>query len=391
MKNISILGSTGSIGRSALEVISQFPDKFRVVGLTAGRNASLLIEQIKRFKPLVAAVSDEGAYHELKTQTPNLNSQNPEILFGTEGICAAASMPEVDIVLSSIVGAAGLLPTVSAIKAGKTVALANKEVLVAAGELVMKMAKEYNAPLLPVDSEHSALFQCLDGRRYEDIKKLILTASGGPFVGKTKDELIEASPSDALIHPNWSMGKKITIDSATLMNKGLEVIEAHHLFGIPVEGIDVLIHPQSIVHSIVEFTDGTYMAQLSTPDMRAPIAYALSYPQRLPDIIKPLRWESLSGLTFQRPDNIRFPCLSLAYEALKAGGTMPAALNAANEAAVNAFLNGIIGFTDVPDIIMKVLDSHKPVAADDINVIIEADRQAREEALKNIKSIRSAA
>jgi 1-deoxy-D-xylulose-5-phosphate reductoisomerase len=394
MKNIVILGSTGSIGKSALDVVSKFPDRFKIIGLAAGRNISLLIKQIAEFRPEIVAVSDENTYKNLKSQIPNPKSQNIELLFGTEGISRVAAMPNADTVISAIVGSAGLLPTIAAIKAGKTVALANKETLVMAGDLVMSLVKEHGATLLPVDSEHSAIFQCIKGYEKCSIKKIILTASGGPFAGKTIEELEKVSPESALKHPNWSMGRKITIDSATLMNKGLEVIEAHYLFGLPPEKIDVLIHPQSIMHSVVEFIDGSYIAQLSKPDMKCPIAYALSYPERLHDVIEPIDWESLSGLTFQKPDHKTFPCLSLAYSALKTGGTLPAVLNASNEIAVAAFLDGIISFNSIPVIIKKVMDSHSNRAigklqpADDIDVILEADRWAREIARQEIKNIR---
>lgn len=374
MKNIVILGSTGSIGTSALDVVSKFPDRFRVVGLAAGKNVSLLLKQIHQFKPELVAVSDEKTYKILKSEVRNI-----EILFGTEGISSVAAMPGADTVISAIVGSAGLLPTIAAVRAGKLVALANKETLVMAGDIVMSEVKKHNTTLLPVDSEHSAIFQCIRGHEKDSIKKIILTASGGPFVGKTTEELEDVSPESALKHPNWSMGKKITIDSATLMNKGLEVIEAHHLFGLPPEKIDVLIHPQSIMHSIVEFNDGSYLAQLSNPDMKGPIAYALSFPERLQGVMESIDWEQLSGLTFQKPDNKTFPCLSLAYSALKTGGTMPAVLNASNEIAVEAFLDGIIGFNRIPVIIKKVMDSHKLQPADDIDRILYADRWAREE------------
>lgn len=379
MKRIVILGSTGSIGTSALDVVSRFPDRFRVVGLAAGKNVSLLLKQIHQFKPELVAVSDEKTYKILRSEVRNI-----EILFGTEGISSVAAMPGADTVISAIVGSAGLLPTIAAVRAGKAVALANKETLVMAGDIVMSEVKKHNTTLLPVDSEHSAIFQCIRGYEKDSIKKIILTASGGPFVGKTTEELEDVSPESALKHPNWSMGKKITIDSATLMNKGLEVIEAHHLFGLPPEKIDVLIHPQSIMHSIVEFNDGSYLAQLSNPDMKGPIAYALSFPERLQGVMESIDWERLSGLTFQKPDNKTFPCLSLAYSALKTGGTMPAVLNASNEIAVEAFLNGIIGFNRIPVIIKKVMDSHKLQPADDIDRILYADRWAREETKKFI-------
>jgi len=383
MKNISILGSTGSIGRNALNVISKFPDKFKITGLTAGKNISLLIDQINTFHPDVVAVSDEETYEALKAMMSDRH-HSTKVLHGVEGICSVASMPDADIVISAIVGAAGLLPTISAIRAGKTIALANKETLVMAGDIVMSEVKKSGVSLLPVDSEHSAIFQCINGCKMSSIRKLILTASGGPFFGRTIAELGDVRPEDALRHPNWSMGRKISIDSATLMNKGLEVIEAHHLFGMPADRIDVLVHPQSIIHSIVEFNDGSYTAQLSSPDMKGPIAYALSFPERLAGVMKPLEWEKLSGLTFHKPDNKTFPSLSLAYSAIKAGGTMPAVLNASNEIAVNAFLDEVIGFRDIPVIIKKVMDSHRLQPADTIEVVLKADRWAREETNKEL-------
>jgi 1-deoxy-D-xylulose-5-phosphate reductoisomerase len=375
MKKIVILGSTGSIGKSSLDVIASFPDRFRVVGLTAGRNAALLMEQIRRFHPEIVAVSDNETYKELRASLAGHTA--PEVLLGVDGLSTTASMPGADIVISAIVGAAGLLPTLAAIRTGKTVALANKETLVMAGDLALAEVKHHGTTLLPVDSEHSAIFQCMQGYEKNSVRKIILTASGGPFVGKTKEELETASPGSALKHPNWSMGQKISIDSATLMNKGLEVIEAYYLFGLPLDKIDVLVHPQSIIHSIVEFADGSYIAQLSQADMRGPIAYALSYPERLISVMKPLAWERLPGLTFQSPDTATFPCLSFAYIALKEGGTLPAVLNASNEIAVRAFLDGIIGFNKIPVIIKKVMESHAIQPADDIGVILEADRWAR--------------
>lgn len=383
MKKITILGSTGSIGKSALDVISKFPDKFKVVGLTAGTNIPLLIEQIKQFRPVVVAVSDEKAYRRLKSEVKNL-----EMLCGTEGIRSVAGMSEADTVISAIVGSAGLLPTLAAIRAGKTVALANKETLVMAGDIVMSDVRKYNATLLPVDSEHSAIFQCIRGHDKGSIKKIILTASGGPFVGKTRKALENVSPEHALKHPNWSMGRKITIDSATLMNKGLEVIEAHYLFELLPEKIDVLIHPQSIVHSIVEFIDGSYIAQMSMPDMKGPIAYALLYPERLNNVIAPIEWERLSAITFHKPDNNTFPCLSLAYSALAAGGTMPAVLNASNEIAVSAFLDGIVSFNSIPVIIKNIMDIHRLQPVIDIETVIEADMWARQAAKQEIKKMR---
>ena len=382
MKNIVILGSTGSIGKNSLEVISMFPDRFRVVGLTAGRNFSLLSEQIKRFNPEVAAVTYEKPFNNLKDRIKGISQ--PVLLQGMEGVCEVAQYPAADIVISAISGSAGLLPTISAIRAKKTVALANKEALVTAGRIVMSEAQKYGVDILPVDSEHSAIFQCLQGAGKNSLRRIILTASGGPFIGKTLVELEQISCNDALKHPNWSMGKKITIDSATLMNKGLEVIEAHYLFNLQPERIDVLIHPQSIVHSIVEFNDGSYIAQMSMPDMKGPIAYALSYPERLLNVMSPIDWENLPNLSFQSPDNGTFPSLSLAYQALKIGGTMPAVLNASNEIAVKAFLDGIIGFNEIPVIIRKVMDMHIPLPAENIDAILEVDRWARKITLGEI-------
>ncbi|MBF0329488.1 MAG: 1-deoxy-D-xylulose-5-phosphate reductoisomerase [Nitrospirae bacterium] len=383
MKQIVILGSTGSIGRSTLDVVSVFPDKFSVLGLTAGSNTELLLSQIKKFSPKFVAVPQQGSYEILKKE---LTGQKIELLCGVDGINAVAALSEADVVISAIVGSAGLLPTLSAIKAGKTVGIANKETLVMAGDIVMSEAKRSGSVLIPVDSEHSAVFQCLGNYEKRSVQKLVLTASGGPFAGRGKNELEKVTPEDALKHPNWSMGRKISIDSATLMNKGLEVIEAHHLFGFPAEKVDVLIHSQSIIHSMVEFVDGTFIAQLSRPDMKAPIAYALSYPDRLESVIPKMDWETLQSLTFRKPDMETFPCLGLAYDALRDGGTMPAVLNAANEVAVQAFLDRGIGFMEIPVIIKKVMDAHAVKPASDLDGIIEADAWARKNAAKEIKS-----
>ncbi|MDP3111155.1 MAG: 1-deoxy-D-xylulose-5-phosphate reductoisomerase [Thermodesulfovibrionales bacterium] len=374
MKLITILGSTGSIGRSALEVISKCRDRFKVVGLTAGSNITLLEEQIKIFEPEMAAVADEATAIELGKRL------NIKVLSGNAGIIEIASYSRSDFVLSAIVGFAGLLPTLSAVRAGKTVGLANKESLVVAGDIVMGDAAKYGSKIIPVDSEHSAIFQCIEGRSRQSVRKVVLTASGGPFFGKSKKELARVTLEDALKHPNWEMGKKITIDSATLMNKGLEVIEAHHLFGFSQDDIDVLIHPQSIVHSMVEFKDRSYLAQLSVPDMKGPIAYALSYPERLEDPMPALDLSRIEKLIFRKPDTECFPCLLYAYEASKEGGTMPAVLNAANEVAVDAFLQKKIGFNDIPVIIKETMNSHRKEAVREIDVVIEADRWAREKA-----------
>ncbi|HET6515768.1 MAG TPA: 1-deoxy-D-xylulose-5-phosphate reductoisomerase [Thermodesulfovibrionales bacterium] len=380
MKRIAILGSTGSIGRSALDIISRHRDRFVVVGLAARSNIALLEEQVRVFSPKVVAVADERAALEL---TRRLGTKT-EICSGEEGINAVAAYSESDFVLSAMVGFSGLVPTVLAIRAGKTIGLANKEVLVTAGDIVMEEAKAAGVRLLPVDSEHSAIFQCMDGQDARYLKRIILTASGGPFVGKKSEDLKDVSPEDALNHPNWKMGRKITIDSATLMNKGLEVIEAAHLFGLTAERIDVLIHPQSLVHSLVEFNDGSMLAQISLPDMRGPIAYALSYPERLSDTVATLRLDEIGKLTFQTPDTGSFPCLRYAYEALKEGGTMPAVLNAANEVVVNAFLEKRISFHDIPVIINKTMESHEVQEAIELDAVIEADRWARARAAEYI-------
>lgn len=387
MKKVVILGSTGSIGKSTLEVISCYPERFKVLGLTAGKNITLLSEQIKKFRPDVVAISDEKDFKKLKKTLSGIKKM-PEMLFGTEGISEVSCRSDADIVVSAIVGAAGLIPTLSAIKSGKTVALANKETLVMAGELVVSHVKKNSAKLLPIDSEHSAIFQCIGGYNRKDIKKIILTASGGPFIGRKRKDLEKISPEAALRHPNWAMGKKITIDSATLMNKGLEIIEAHYLFSVPLENIDVMIHPQSIIHSMVEFIDGSIIAQMSIPDMKGPIAYALSYPERLKSVINGINFERVSSLTFQKPDHKTFPCLNLACLALKIGGTMPTVLNASNEIAVEAFLNRNISFNDIPVIIKKVMDYHSPVKAKNIEKILSVDRWAREKALEFVRKIK---
>ncbi|TAL22456.1 MAG: 1-deoxy-D-xylulose-5-phosphate reductoisomerase [Nitrospirae bacterium] len=378
MKRITILGSTGSIGRSALEVISKRRDRFKVVGLTAGSNIRLIEEQVKTFKPEIIAVADEADALRLRKKL------GMEVLSGASGISEVASYNRSDFVLSAIVGFAGLLPTLSAVRAGKVIGLANKESLVVAGEIVMEDAAKYGAKIIPVDSEHSAIFQCIEGRGRDSIKRIVLTASGGPFFGRTKAELSKVTPEDTLKHPNWDMGRKITIDSATLMNKGLEVIEAHHLFGFSSDKIDVLVHPQSIVHSMIEFKDRSYLAQLSVPDMKGPIAYALSYPERLENHIAALDLSMIEKLTFRKPDTECFPCLLYAYEASKEGGTMPAVLNAANEVAVDAFLQKTIGFNDIPAIIKDTMNSHRTEAVREIDAVIRADRWAREKARESI-------
>ena len=380
MKRLSLLGSTGSIGVSALDVIRRHGARFEVLALAAGRNTDLLKLQIAEFRPQVVAVSDDD--HAAKLRKEVSPSANVAVLSGPEGYREVASLKGADMVISALSGSAGLLPTLEAIDAGKDIALANKETMVMAGNIVMDKSREKGVTILPVDSEHSALFQCLAGHRHEEVKRLILTASGGPFLSATRDELAAAKPSDALKHPNWAMGKKITIDSASMMNKGLEVIEARWLFDVDVGRIDVLVHPQSIVHSLVEFVDGFVMAQLSVPDMRLPISYALFYPERVGNALPVLDLQRVGTLNFMEPQMDKFPCLALAYEAAKTGGTMPAVLNAANEVAVDAFLGETIGFPDIAVIIGKVMALHKTVEASSLVDILDADRWAREEALK---------
>jgi 1-deoxy-D-xylulose-5-phosphate reductoisomerase len=352
LKNIVILGSTGSIGRSTLEVVAANRDAFGVKALAAGSNHELLLEQIREFSPEVVAVYSPEAAGIVRANS------GVEVLEGSQGVSEVAALEGVDFVLSAIVGAAGLLPTLSAVRKGRTIGLANKETLVVAGQLVMDEAGKSGSAILPVDSEHSAVFQCLEGRPPESVRRLILTASGGPFIGRKPGELNDIRPEDALKHPSWSMGRKITIDSATLMNKGLEVIEAHYLFGKGPSEIGVVVHPESIVHSMVEFLDRSVIAQLSVPDMKGAIAYAMSYPERLADVMDILDLASLGQLTFKEPDMACFPCLAYAYDALRDGGTMPAVLNAANEVAVDGFLEGKVGFMDIPRIIRIIMDEH---------------------------------
>ena len=379
MKNIAVLGSTGSIGVSTLEVLEQFPGRFRAVALAAGRNTDLLLDQIRRFRPRLVAVINEDLAAKL-TGAMGRDDRETEVVFGPQGYEQVATHPEAEMVVSAMVGAAGLLPTIAALKSGKSLALANKETLVVAGEIVMGLAEERNIQILPVDSEHSAIFQALRGNHRSALKRILLTASGGPFFNREKGELASVTPQAALRHPNWTMGQKITIDSATLMNKGLEVIEAHWLFGVPVDQIAVHIHPESIVHSMVEYIDGSVIAQMGIPDMRIPIAYALAFPERLPVQSPPLDLFRLEKLSFYPPDDEKFPCLRLAYDASRRGSTLPAVLNAANEIAVQAFLDGTIGFMDIPRVIQSVMHRHKPAETLTLEVILEADIWARTEA-----------
>jgi len=383
MKKIGILGSTGSIGVSTLDICAAYPDRFQVVTLTAGNNLARLEEQIRRFRPLQVAVIADEAAAQLRNR---LGSHGPEVLSGVEGLIACACHPEQEMVVSAIVGAAGLVPTMAAIEAGKDIALANKETLVTAGPLVMDAIVRHGVRLFPVDSEHSAIFQSLEGHRKDEVRRLILTASGGPFHKKSLAELQTVTREDALAHPNWSMGRKITIDSATMMNKGLEVIEARWLFDVPAERIAVHIHPQSIVHSLVEYIDGAVIAQLGIPDMKTPIAYALSYPRRLALTLPPLDLCALRCLTFEEPDLEKFPCLALSYQALEVGGTAPAVLNAANEVAVDAFLREEIAFLDIPELIRAVLENHQVSALTRIDEVLKADLWGRQEARRLIEA-----
>lgn len=375
MKKLTILGSTGSIGVSTLEIVAAYPDRFQVVALTAGNNLELLRQQIELFRPRLVSVLTPDLARQLDRM---LTGAKPEIHHGVPGLIAAATAGESDVVVAAIVGAAGLVPTAAAIKAGKDIALANKETLVTAGRLIMDLVRERGGRLFPVDSEHSAIFQSLEGQSRKDVKRIILTASGGPFLNIPLESLTKVSVADALNHPNWSMGQKITIDSASMMNKGLEVIEARWLFDTPAEQIAVNIHPQSIIHSMVEYADGCVMAQLGVPDMKAPIAYALTYPERIPTGVRPLDLTELSGLTFLAPDYRRFPALKLAYDALAAGDSMPAVMNAANEVAVEAFLKGKIGFTDIATSIARTMDSHEPRSLATIEEVLSSDLWARE-------------
>lgn len=373
IKNITILGSTGSIGVNCLEVISNYPDKYRVVYLSANKGIPKLVEQIKKHQPKGVVVMDQASAEVIKSIFGN----TIEIFIGEESLNTIASHPDIDIVVNSLVGFVGLLPTIKAIEKGKRIALANKETLVAAGNVITKMLENSNASILPIDSEHSAIFQCLVGEDIKNVSRLILTASGGPFWQMEKDKFATVTIDQALEHPNWKMGSKITIDSATLMNKGLEIIEAHYLFNLPIEKIEVIIHPQSIIHSMVEFIDGSIKAQLGLPDMKIPIQYALTYPERFPSNFVKLNFQELKHITFFEPDIEKFECLALAYEALKNGGTSPAILNAANEMAVELFLTKKISFDKIPKIIRKTLYEIKTIQDPELTDIIKADAEAR--------------
>lgn len=373
MITLTILGATGSIGRQALDVVTAYHPDIRLGFLTTNRNAELLAQQVAQYRPYGVAIGNEDAYYQFR----KLSTFNGPIYCGEEGIAAAAAWAENDIVLSALVGFAGVAPTLAAIEAGKTIALANKETLVVAGELITTAARQRQVPIIAVDSEHSAVLQCLVGENPSTIERIVLTASGGPFRTLPQEQLLNVTPEQALQHPTWSMGAKITIDSATLMNKGFEVIEAYWLFGVRADQISVLIHPQSIVHSFVEFCDGSVKAQLSVPDMRLPIHYALTYPERRPTALPRLPWEMLQCLEFEQPNRERFPCLQLALAALHESNGAPAVLNAANEVAVEAFLQRRIRFTDIATVVAATLDAMTPAASTSLEELIALDRLAR--------------
>jgi len=375
MKRLAILGSTGSIGTHTLDVVAAHPDQFEVAALAAGNNVDLLEQQVRRFHPRFVALVGEAAARKLARR---LGATGVEVAWGTDGLCRAGADTGADMVVSAIVGGAGLVPTMAALRAGKSLALANKETLVMAGELVTAEARARGIRILPVDSEHSAIFQCLATSDAQQVRRLVLTASGGPFRTLPLEAFAAITPEDALRHPTWAMGKKITIDSATLVNKGLEVIEARWLFGLPVDQVDVIVHPQSVVHSLVEYVDGSVLAQLGVPDMRLPIQYALTYPGRCACPAARLSLEDMGDLTFEAVDRRKFPCLDLAYEAARGGGSWPAVLNAANEVAVQWFLDRRIGFDEIPTILRKALDAHPHRAIGSVEEVLDVDRQVRE-------------
>ena len=385
MKKIAILGSTGSIGVNALKVIQANPEEYKVIGLAAGRNIELLLKQIEDFNPIAVCVLEETLAMRLKAQISG--SRGPEVFFGVQGLTHLVTLDEVQTIVSAMTGAAGLLPTYEAIRAGKHVALANKEVMVMAGPLVMAKAEKQGVSILPIDSEHSAILQSLQGHAREDLRRVILTGSGGPFGDFSLEEMKNVTPAQALRHPNWSMGQKISIDSATMMNKGLEAIEAKWLFNLDMDQISILIHPQSIVHSMVEYKDGSIIAQLGVPDMIIPISYALSYPRHRGRGLSPLELDRIGKLTFQKPDMKRFRCLGLALRAAEIGGSMPAVLNGANEIAVESFLEGKIGFLDIPDLIEKTMEIHQSFPINNIETVMEADRWARNTARRILPSL----
>ncbi len=384
MKTLALLGSTGSIGCNTLKIAANFPDEFKIKTLTAKHNVEQLARQIEAFSPEMVAVYDASAAIKLRDLLSP--SVKVEIMHGVKGYCAAAVWDGVDMTVGAMVGAAGLAPTLAAIDAGKDIAIANKETLVMAGAIVTAAVAQKGVRMLPIDSEHSAIFQCLQGHRREDLRKILLTASGGPFLNKPAQEFDRITPQEALKHPNWDMGAKITIDSATLMNKGLEVIEAKWLFDVSIDEIEVVIHPQSIIHSMVAYCDGSILAQMGIPDMQEAIAYALSYPERIP-LNQPLPdLAGMKGLTFEHPDLKRFPCLQLAYDACRLGGTMPAAMNAANEVAVEAFLDGQIPFRGIPEVIDATMNAHTLIQAPDLDTVLNADERSRQKARSFVAS-----
>lgn len=377
MKKITVLGSTGSIGTQALDVIRRYPEQFCVEALTCGYNMDVFEKQIQDVSPRFAAVAEEKEARRLSSRFPKV-----EFSYGRKGLIDAAANTQCDLVLNSLMGMRGLEPTYQAILAGKDIALANKETLVAGGELIMSAAKKFRVNLLPVDSEHGAVFQCLQGNRRADLEKILLTASGGPFRGWSRDELSQVTVKQALAHPNWKMGNKITVDSATLMNKGLEVIEACWLFGLKPEQVQVVVHPESIIHSMVQYRDRSIIAQLGVADMRIPISYALSYPDRLENQLPEVDFFQLGSLTFQEADRETFPCLRYAYDAMKMGGSACAVMNGANEVLVDLFLQNKIGFLDIPYYVKQALDRHQPVFHSDLEEILEIDQKVREDVLQ---------
>jgi 1-deoxy-D-xylulose-5-phosphate reductoisomerase len=386
-KGISILGSTGSIGRNTLRVVESLNDRFRVVALGAGRNVEELAGQVARHLPELVSVETEEVARELRAALFEKDIDLPRIVVGDEGLVDVATHPAADAVVSATVGAVGFVPTLRALEAGKRVALANKETLVMAGELMTRAARESGAELLPVDSEHNALHQCLRGEKRSEVRRLILTASGGPFRTRKREEIEAATVAEAMRHPTWNMGAKVTIDSATLMNKGLEVIEAHWLFGFEAEEISIVVHPESVVHSMIELIDGSVIAQMGVTDMRHAIQYALTYPERHPCELPPLDLTKLTALHFEEPDVERFPAIALAYRALRAGGTLPAAMNASNEVAVEAFINGRISLNDIPRVIEAVMDEHETEAVTDLDVVLRTDALARLQAAEIIERL----
>lgn len=383
MKRITLLGSTGSIGTQTLDIVAEYPEKFQVVGMTAGGNIELFAQQIRKFQPEIVAIAKESKLSELKEAIADL-AIKPIMLAGAEGVETVAAYGDSEAVVTGIVGCAGLLPTIAAIKAGKNIALANKETLIAGGEVVVPLVKKHGVKLLPADSEHSAIFQCLQGVPEGGLRRIILTASGGAFRDRPTEELASVTVADALKHPNWAMGKKITIDSATLMNKGLEVIEAHYLFGVDYNKIEIVIHPQSIIHSLIELEDTSVLAQLGIPDMRLPLLYSLSYPDRIPTQWERLDLVKCGTLTFRAPDHQKYPCMELAYAAGRAGGTMPAVLNAANEQVVELFLQERVRYVQIADLIKHVCDRHNLISKPELEDILEADKWARNAVIEQV-------